>query len=172
MDGPSDAEAPIEWHAAAGAQIDADSHGDVNLGLRSGAWTFALRTDAPEITWAPKGERGRAWVTARGHAFAAAMYISPWTDGAPDPGRALRASSVGAEAGWVGYGPAGVYAGGRAALDGVFFGAQSGTVVAIVDRPGRNEVGGPVCDGARARAGRPRGSASACGRGAGGCSPT
>jgi hypothetical protein len=119
--------APVEWLAVAGGQIDADSHGDVNLGVRRGAWTLQLRTDAPELTWAPSGERGRAWVTVRGHAFAAAMYISPWAGGAPDPDRALRASSVGGEAGWVGYGPGGLYAGGRASLDGVFFGAMPET---------------------------------------------
>jgi hypothetical protein len=112
----------LEWQATAGGQIDSDSHGDVNLGLRTGPWTFVLRTDAPEITWAPSDDRGRAWVTARGHAFAAAMLISPWTDGAPDPGRARRASSVGIEAGGVRYGPAGLYVGGRAAFDGVFLG--------------------------------------------------
>lgn len=121
-------ESPLEWHASAGGQIDADSHGDVNLGVRSGAWSFVLRTDAPEITWAPSNDRGRAWVTARGHAFAAGLFISPWADGAPDPDRALRAASVGAEAGWVGYGPHGIYAGGRAAIDGVFFGDHGGAV--------------------------------------------
>lgn len=111
---------PIAWHAAAGGQIDADSHGDANVGLRAGDWTFALRTDAPEITWAPGGERGRSWVSARGHAFAALMFISPWTNGAPDPARAWSAASAGLEAGWVGYGPHGAYFGGRGALDGVF----------------------------------------------------
>ncbi|MES2638030.1 MAG: hypothetical protein V4850_01050 [Myxococcota bacterium] len=126
-------DAPLEWHASAGGQIDSDSHGDVNLGLRTGAWSFVLRTDAPEITWAPSDERGRAWVTARGHAFAAGLFISPWADGAPDPEQALRAASVGAEAGWVGYGPAGIYAGGRAAIDGVFFGEQPSTTVAVPD---------------------------------------
>jgi len=122
---------PVEWLAVAGGQIDADSHGDMNLGLRRGAWTLQLRTDAPELTWAPSGESGRAWITARGHAFAAAMYISPWAEGAPDPARSLRASSVGGEAGWVGYGPGGMYAGGRAAIDGVFFGAMPETTIAV-----------------------------------------
>ncbi|MFN7147768.1 MAG: hypothetical protein ACK4YP_28620, partial [Myxococcota bacterium] len=102
-----------------GGQIDADPHGDANVGVRAGDWTVALRTDAPEITWAPGGERGRSWVTARGHAFAAQMFLSPWTDGAPDPARAHFAASAGLEAGWVGYGPHGTYFGGRGALDGV-----------------------------------------------------
>jgi hypothetical protein len=108
------------WQLAVGGQIDADSHGDANFGLRSGEWTFALRTDAPEITWNHEGERGRTWVNVRGHAFAAQMFISPWTDGAPDPARAFNAASAGAEAGWVGYGPWGSYFGGRGAADGFF----------------------------------------------------
>jgi hypothetical protein len=123
--------APIEWTASAGGQIDSDSHGDVNLGVRRGDWTFLLRTDAPEITWGPSGDHGRAWVTARGHGFAAGMLISPWTDGAPDPGRSLRASTVGAEAGLVRYGPAGLYGGGRVAIDGAFFGGFEDTTVAV-----------------------------------------
>ena len=94
-------------------------------------WTFALRTDAPEITWATAGEHGGVDVTARAHGFAAAMLISPWTDGAPNPDRALRASSVGVEGGGVRYGPAGIYAGGRASVDALFFGAMGDTTVAI-----------------------------------------
>lgn len=117
---------PVEWQAAIGGQIDGDSHGDANVALRTGTWTFALRTDAPEITWAPATDRGRGWVQARGHAFAAQMFISPWTAGAPDPTRALSAASAGLEAGWVGYGPAGTYLGGRASLDGFFPYARDG----------------------------------------------
>ena len=80
-------------------------------------WSAVLRTDAPELTWAPSGDHGRGWVTARGHFFAAQMYISPWTEGAPDPDRAMRAASAGIEAGAVRYGPFGLYYGGRVAGD-------------------------------------------------------
>ena len=110
----------LAWHLAVGGQIDADPHGDLNVGVRGGDWTFAFRTEAPELTWAPEGPKGRSWVTVRGHAFAAQMFISPWTNGAPDPERAYNAASAGLEAGWVGYGPGGTYFGGRGALDGFF----------------------------------------------------
>lgn len=111
---------PVHWQASVGAQIDEDSHGDANVAVRRGEWTLALRTEAPELTWAPQTEAGRGWVQARGHAFAAQMFISPWTEGAPDPDRAFEAASAGLEAGWVWYGPAGTYGGGKTSLDGFF----------------------------------------------------
>jgi hypothetical protein len=109
----------VEWLANAGAQIDAEGHGDVNLGVRSGDWTFVLRTDAPELTWGPSGERSRGWITARGHGFAAQMFISPWKDGAPTTG-SFNLASAGIEGGWIGYGPASVYFGARGSFDGLF----------------------------------------------------
>lgn len=121
----------IEWQATFGGQIDADSHGDVNLGVRAGDFTVALRTDAPELRWDPSGDHGRAWVDLRGHGFAAAMLISPWTDGAPDPDRALSAASAGGEAGALRYGRGGLYGGGRASVDRVFFGEMARTTASV-----------------------------------------
>lgn len=113
-------DAVTEWTATAGGQIDDDSHGDVNLGIRHGPWAAVLRTDAPELTWSPSGEHGRAWVLVRGHFFAAQMYISPWRDGAPEPESATGAASAGVEAGAIRYLPGGLYAGGRLSGDGIW----------------------------------------------------
>lgn len=128
---------PVEWTATAGGQVDDDSHGDVNLGVRSGAWSAVLRTDAPELTWSPSGERGRSWIGLRGHGFAAQMFISPWTNGAPDPTRAYAAASAGLEAGTVRYGPLGTYYGGRIAADGIWSFPNGGAT----DVPGPRYVG-------------------------------
>ena len=124
---------PIEWQLSVGGQIDADPHGDVNLGLRRGALSAALRTDALSLRWDPSAEHGRAWVELRGHAFAAAMLISPWTDGAPDPERALSLATAGGEAGALRYGRAGLYGGAKVSADRLFFGEMAATAIAVPD---------------------------------------
>lgn len=107
----SDAAPAWSWHADAGGEIAEEFHGIANAGVRRGPWSAELYTDTVELRWDPSGDRGRAWLALRGEGGAAGMFISPWTDGAPDPARAFAASYLGAEAGVVRYGPAGLYAG-------------------------------------------------------------
>lgn len=102
---------PTEIHAWAGSQIDSDSHGDVTLGVRHGPLRADLYTDTLELAFEPQGEHGKAWIAARGCAFAAEMMLSPWTDGAPDPGRATPVAYVGLEGGVQRWGPHGLWGG-------------------------------------------------------------
>ncbi len=100
-----------EIHAWAGGQIDSDSHGDVTVGVRHGPLRADLYTDTLELAWEPQFQHGKAWIAARGCAFAAEMMISPWTDGAPDPGRAVPVAYVGLDAGAQRWGPHGLWGG-------------------------------------------------------------
>lgn len=104
---------PAEIHAWAGGQIDSDSHGDVTVGVRKGAFRADLYTDTLELAFEPEGEHGKAWIAARGCAFAAEMMISPWRDGAPDPGFATPVAYLGVEAGAQRWGPHGLWGGVR-----------------------------------------------------------
>lgn len=128
---------PLEWHADAGGQFDADSHGAVDLGVRRGAWSLLLETDTLEARLDASGERGRAWGAVRGELGAAGLMISPWRDGAPDPTRALTASYLGAEGGVLAYGPGGTCAGGTFLIRTYGFGALADTTI---DVPGPREI--------------------------------
>lgn len=102
---------PTEIHAWAGGQIDSDSHGDVTFGVRHGPLRADLYTDTLELAFEPQFEHGKAWIAARGCAFAAEMMISPWTDGAPDPDQAMRVAYVGLDGGAQRWGPHGLWGG-------------------------------------------------------------
>ena len=102
---------PVELHAWAGGQIDADSHGDVTIGVRSGNLRADLYTDTLELAFEPAGEHGKAWLFARACGFAGGMMISPWTDGAPDPGRSMPVGYLGVEGGAQRWGPIGLWVG-------------------------------------------------------------
>lgn len=102
-----------EVHAWVGGQIDDDSHGDVTFGVRSGAVRADLYTDTLELAWEPGDDRGRAWLMARGNAFATGLFITPWAGGAPDPDRGLAVAAVGLDGGVIRYLPAGGWTGGR-----------------------------------------------------------
>ncbi len=98
---------------ALGVDLNETPHGLVNVEVRRGAWTGSLITDTLQARWDPAGERGRAWVAGRGEFGAAGLMISPWTDGAPDPDRAMAVSYGGLEGGAVRYLSRGLYAGGQ-----------------------------------------------------------
>lgn len=121
----------VELRAWGGGQVDSDGHGDVTLGARSGAWSAHLYTETLDLRWAPEGERGRAFVAARGEVGAAGLFISPWTDGAPDPGRAFFASQAGVEGGAQRYFDGGVYLGAQARGARWWFGALRETEVVL-----------------------------------------
>src|SRR4051812_35878039 len=79
-------------HFAFGGEINADPHGVGDFGVRKGPFSIQLFTDTLELRYQPESPRGRWWLAARGEALAAGLMLSPWTDGAPDPRRALLAS--------------------------------------------------------------------------------
>ncbi|NOY25642.1 MAG: hypothetical protein GXP62_07190 [Oligoflexia bacterium] len=121
----------LQWRATLGAQVDADSHGTADVGVRQGDWSAQLLTDTVDLRWSPSGDRGRAWVAIRAEALATGLFISPWTDGAPDPGRALLSHSLGAQAGALRYLPHGFYAGVQGGLRYQTFGALPATTVTV-----------------------------------------
>ena len=110
-----------QWHIDGGGELNNDPHGIFDLGFRNGALSLSLFTDTLEVRWAPELLHGRWWVAARVEGFAAGLLISPWTNGAPDPSRALIASYGGAEAGYVRYLPGSFYAGFSASERVYFF---------------------------------------------------
>jgi hypothetical protein len=120
---PSDA--PLEWRASAGGQIDGDPHGTVDVGVRCGPWSLELLTDTIDARWQPEGEGHRSWVGLRLEALAAGLMFSPWTAGAPDPSRALFASYAGIDAGRIEYLAHGFYAGVEGSVRGYLFSRRS-----------------------------------------------
>ncbi len=135
---------PAEYRALAGTQVDADSHGEVDLGVRSGPWSAELFTETLDLRYAPTWDRGRASVAMRAEGFAAGLLTSPWVDGAPDPGRALTASYAGPEGGVAWYLPRGGWLGVDAHARLWTFGATDTTLVAVPTEhlTGRFALGG------------------------------
>lgn len=123
--------APLEVRALAGTQLDADSHGEVDLGLRSGPWSAELFTETLDLRYAPTYDGGRASVALRAEAFAAGLLISPWVDGAPDPSRELLASYAGPEAGAAWFLPRGGWLSLEAHARVWTFGATEATEIAV-----------------------------------------
>jgi hypothetical protein len=123
----------------AGGQIDADSHGEVDVGVRSGAFSAELFTDTLDLRWSPSGDQGRQWVNVRGQGFAGAMMISPWTAGEPDPTRALILQIASVESGLIRYGPHGLYGGAQISARALHFVAREET---DFDAPSPHFVGG------------------------------
>ncbi len=97
----------------AGGQVDSDSHGDVTFGVRRGSFRAELFTDTVELAFEPQRQHGKAWVAARACGFAAEMFISPWSEGAPLPLYAHPVAYVGVEAGAQRWGPHGLWGGAR-----------------------------------------------------------
>ncbi|MEZ4235350.1 MAG: hypothetical protein R3F59_04160 [Myxococcota bacterium] len=81
--------------AAAGGQFEARSHGVLDLGWRRGPATVQLLTDTLDGRLEHRWAHGRAEAGLRVAAFAAGLWITPWTDGVPDPARAQIATYVG-----------------------------------------------------------------------------
>ena len=131
---------PLQVRAIAGALVERQSHGEVDLGLRSGPWSAELYTDTLDLRWAPEFPGGRAWLDVRAAGFASGLMITPWFEDAPAPDMALVAWSVGPEVGAVAHLPRGLWAGGGAGLRVLGFGARDETVVPV---PGVWLSGGP-----------------------------
>lgn len=109
------APAPVwERTAQGGAQLGASSFGILTFGARRGPLSMTLLTDTLDLRFGPEWERGRAWIGARAQlGGTAGMMMAPWTDGAPDPGRARMAFYEGLDGGGLRYLPGGLYAGGQ-----------------------------------------------------------
>ncbi len=131
------ARADWEWRASAGGEINASSHGVFDLGVRNGAFSAQLLTDTLDVRYAPERSDGKWWMALRVEALAAQLLISPWTDGAPDPTRALYAQYVGADGGWIRYQAHGIYAGLAASARVYFFERRDETTIAV---PGPTSV--------------------------------
>jgi hypothetical protein len=122
---------PWEMRIAGGGELGATSFGIFDLGLRKGPLSIQLLTDTLDLRYAPELRQGRAFVGLRAETFAAGLLISPWTDGAPDPARALYAAYLGLDGGYVRYLPAGLYAGVQGSARLYLFFAQSQTTAAV-----------------------------------------
>ncbi len=122
--------APWEWRGEIGGEFNADPHGIATAAFRTGPFQVGLYTDTLDARWAPEWEGGRSWAALRFEGGAAGLMISPWTDGAPDPARAVAAFYAGGEAGLVGYLPRGAWLGTQFIARYWFFGPRPKT-----DRP-------------------------------------
>lgn len=128
---PSIRSAPWELRIAGGGEVSETRFGIFDLGLRKGPLSIQLFTDTLDVRYAPERSRGRWWIAARAETFAAGLMISPWTDGAPDPSRALTAAYLGAEGGGVAYLPGGLYVGGQAMARLYLFFGQPATTIEV-----------------------------------------
>ncbi|MCO4743977.1 MAG: hypothetical protein KC912_04260 [Proteobacteria bacterium] len=128
----------LDWSVALGAQVDADSHGIATVIASDGPWSVGLHTDTLDFRVAPELDRGRAWAALRLQAGAAGLLISPWSDGAPDPERALTAGIIGAEGGVVRYLNHGLWWGGQVRSQAWWFLPQQDTTIEV---PGWSTVG-------------------------------
>jgi len=128
---PPAAAAEVQWRAALGAQLDSDSHAIADVGVRSGPWSVELLTETLDLRYAPSGDHGRAWIALRAEAAATGLFISPWTDGAPDPARALLSHALGVEAGALRYLPHGLYIGATGGLRYQLFGPTATTTIPV-----------------------------------------
>ena len=143
--------APVEWRAAAGAEIETEGHGLVDLGFRSGDWSAEIFTETLDLRYTRTWEHGKLSVGLRGSAFAQGMWITPWTNGAPDDTRKQQSWAIGPDLRaqrWLAHG---LYLEGAGSLQRVGFKPFDG---ATLDEPdatwGRTEVtaGGYWHDGA------------------------
>lgn len=115
------------------ADINASPHGVGTVEARRRDLTLGLYTDTLQLRWDPSLERGRAWRAARAELGVAGLMPSPWTDGAPDPSRAMLASYAGPEGGVVRYLERGAYVGADASVRTWWFGEMPTTTVEVLD---------------------------------------
>lgn len=99
-----------EWRFAAGGQIEAEGHGIVDLGWRRGPLSAQLFTDTLDLRWTPTFSRGKVTIGVRGSGFASNMWITPWSNGAPDSSRAQTSPAAGLDVRAERWGPRGTWA--------------------------------------------------------------
>jgi len=84
-----------EVRVALGGQLEAASHGILDVGWRRGPLSVQWQTDTLDVRLGRTEERGSWSIGLRAASVAAGMWITPWTDGAPDLTRAQRATYIG-----------------------------------------------------------------------------
>jgi hypothetical protein len=99
-----------EWRFAVGGQIETSSHGLFDLGWRRGPLSIELFTETLSVRWRPALPGGQVTVGLRGSAVASNLWITPWSQGAPDLTRAQTAQAVGPELRVERWGPHGTWA--------------------------------------------------------------
>ncbi|HHO54062.1 MAG TPA: hypothetical protein ENK18_25130 [Deltaproteobacteria bacterium] len=92
--GPSGAWAD-EVRGHVGGQLETQGHGILDLGWRRGPLSAQLFTDTLDLRLSERPGWGSWSLGVRAAAFAAGMWLTPWSNGAPDLDRAQRASYVG-----------------------------------------------------------------------------
>lgn len=102
---------PSTWRFAAGGQLEASSHGVLDIGWRRGPLSVELLTDTLDLRWSPEDSAGRSWFALRGEAGAAGLVSTVWHEGEPAPERSYLGHYLGFDAGSLRYGPAGLYGG-------------------------------------------------------------
>ena len=120
-----------QWRFAGGVAFDSQPHGTVELAYRDGPLRALFHTDTLDVRWAPEVPGGRVWVAARAEALIAGLMPAPWTDGAPDPTRALYASYAGLEGGRIFHLSNGWWAGGELVARVHLFGRPEGSVAQV-----------------------------------------
>src|SRR5437667_11804549 len=78
-----------QMRAMFGGEAGATQFGIGDVGFRRGPLSLQLYTDTLEVRYAPEDAGGRWFVALRGETLAAGLMLSPWRQGAPDPGPAL-----------------------------------------------------------------------------------
>lgn len=119
------------WSFAAGGQIEASSHGVLDLAWRRGPWSAGLYTDTLELRWAPEDREGRAWLALRGEGGAAGLVSTVWHAGAPAPEQSYLGHYVGVDGGRLVYGPGGLYGGAQLQGRQYLFGPTDATTVEV-----------------------------------------
>ena len=121
------------WRAAVAGQLDAAPHGVLEFGVRTGPWSVELLTDTLEGRWSASDPDGRQWIAVRGELFAAGLMNTPWTNGAVDRSRALKAFYAGIDTGWIFHFAHGFYGGFTGWFRQYFFSATEKTTIAVPD---------------------------------------
>jgi hypothetical protein len=126
-------EPAAEVRAAVGGQLETSGHGILDLGWRRGGASVQVFTDTLDLRYARDGAHGRATVGARVAAAAAGLWITPWTDGAPDPSRAQLAGYAGPDVRIERWGPHGLYGAVEAFARGCWFVPLPSSVLDVPD---------------------------------------
>jgi len=120
-----------EFHGEVGAEINQAPFGVFNAGARTDKISIELITDTIDVRWTPTFKKGRAWLGFRGEFGFAYMFQAPWANGEPRRDLGYNAFYEGAEAGVIGYLPAGFYAGVDTTVRFNQFASNKATQVAV-----------------------------------------
>ncbi len=140
------------FYGALGGVAENQAHGIVDAGVETDHWALTLYTDTLDARAWHQGGRGLVEVGLTGCAFAGGMWLSPWTNGAPDLTRAQWVSYVGPDLWAQAFLGHGWYAEGMASGQRHLFQATRTSTVEVADRwwlHGQGTLGGWFADGQR-----------------------